>query len=188
MAKLVSDVYSDALFELAIKDDKIDDFYDQVTVILEVLDDNDELFSIMCHPKIDHEEKVSLVEEIFKGRISDEIVGLMVMIISKDHFKDIKDVFARYIDRVKEHKNIGVAYIKTPMELNDRQKGEVEKRLLDTTSYVSIETNYEVQPDLIGGMVIRIGDRVVDSSVKTKIYELSRQMSQIQLKVGETAQ
>ncbi len=99
----------------------------------------------------------------------------------------MEDIFEYYISRVKEYKNIGVAYIKTPSELTDTQKKNVEKKLLDTTDYVSFEMNYEVEPDLIGGMVIRIGDRVVDSSVKTKLYELSRQMSKIQLKVGETA-
>ena len=66
-------------------------------------------------------------------------------------------------------------------------KKNVEKKLLDTTDYVSFEMHYEVEPDLIGGMVIRIGDRVVDSSVRTKIYELSKELSKIQLKVGETA-
>jgi F-type H+-transporting ATPase subunit delta len=45
--------------------------------------------------------------------------------------------------------------------------------------------NYNVDADLIGGMVIRIGDRVVDSSVKSKLDQLTRELSKIQLKVGE---
>jgi F-type H+-transporting ATPase subunit delta len=47
--------------------------------------------------------------------------------------------------------------------------------------------HYDVDAGLIGGMVIRIGDRVVDSSIKTKLYDLTRELSQIQLKVGECA-
>ena len=45
--------------------------------------------------------------------------------------------------------------------------------------------HYSVDAALIGGLVIRIGDRIVDSSVKTKLYNLTRELSQIQLKVGE---
>ena len=187
MAKLVSNVYGDALFELALELDRIDDFSEEVSAISEALKENNDLSKMMSHPKIDKEEKTRVVENIFKGRVSDEIVGLMVMVIEKDHFKDMEDIFDYYINRVKEYKNIGVAFVKTPMELTDAQKKNVVKKLLDTTDYVSFEMNYEVEPDLIGGMVIRIGDRVVDSSVKTKIYELTRQMSKIQLKVGETA-
>jgi F-type H+-transporting ATPase subunit delta len=73
------------------------------------------------------------------------------------------------------------------MELTDAQKKAVEKKLLATTKYVQFEMHYDVDADLIGGMVIRIGDRVVDSSIKAKLYNLTRELSQIQLKVGECA-
>ena len=64
----------------------------------------------------------------------------------------------------------------------------MEKRLLETTKYVRhFEMHYDVDSELIGGMVIRIGDRVVDSSVRTKLYDLTRELSKIQLKAGECA-
>ena len=47
--------------------------------------------------------------------------------------------------------------------------------------------HYDVDAALIGGMVIRIKDRVVDSSIQTKLYDLTRELSKIQLKVGECA-
>ena len=72
-------------------------------------------------------------------------------------------------------------------ELSDAQKAAVEKRLLETTKYVKFEMHYDVDSELIGGMVIRIGDRVVDSSVRTKLYDLTRELSKIQLKAGECA-
>ena len=59
--------------------------------------------------------------------------------------------------------------------------------MIQTTKYVEFEMHYDVDTALIGGMVIRIKDRVVDSSIKTKLYDLSRELSKIQLKVGECA-
>lgn len=73
------------------------------------------------------------------------------------------------------------------MELSEAQKEAVEKRLLETTKYVKFEMHYAVDSALIGGMVIRIGDRVVDSSVRTKLNDLARELSKIQLKAGECA-
>ena len=58
------------------------------------------------------------------------------------------------------------------MELSDAQKAAVEKRLLETTKYVKFEMHYDVDSELIGGMVIRIGDRVVDSSVPVSYTHL----------------
>jgi len=187
MAKLVSNVYGDALFELAIEENRMDSFLEEALGIIEVLKANNELSQMMNHPKIDKEEKLSIVTDIFKGRVSDEVVGLMRMVVEKGHFADMDEILDYFVQRAYEHKGIGIASVTTAMELTDSQKAAVEKRLLETTKYTSFNMTYKVDAELIGGMVIRIGDRVVDSSIKTKIYELSKELSNIQLKVGECA-
>ena len=69
----------------------------------------------------------------------------------------------------------------TAVSLNEDQKKEIENKLLATTPFDRMEMHYQVEEDLIGGMVIRIGDRVVDSSVKTKLFELQRELLKVQL-------
>ena len=187
MAKLVSKTYGDALFELALEENKMDSLQEEVEVVLVALAENQDLSKIMNHPKISKEEKVTLMEDIFKGRVSMELTGLMRMLTEKDRYQEIDDVLVYFLDRVKEHKNIGTAYVTSATELSDAQKKAVEGKLLETTKYVEFEMHYSVDADLIGGMVIRIGDRVVDSSIKTKLYDLTRELSNIQLKVGECA-
>ena len=183
MAKLVSKTYGDALFELALEEGKLDLLADEVKAVSEIISDNGDLTKLMNHPQIDKEEKVKIIENIFKNRISDELLGLMVMIIEKH----LVSVFDHFTECVKEYKNIGTAYITSAVELSDEQKQAIEKRLLDTTRYVEIEMKFDVDAALIGGMKIRIGDRVVDSSVKTKLEDLTRELTKIQLKVGECA-
>ncbi|MBP5266517.1 MAG: ATP synthase F1 subunit delta [Lachnospiraceae bacterium] len=185
MAKLVESVYGDALFELAIEQNRVDDYAEEAKGLVQVLEENPQLSQLMAHPQVTKEEKLEMIDNIFKGKVSGEVLGLLRTIIEKNHFSDTKEVFTYFLNRVKEHKNIGVATVSTPLELTDAQKKDVESKLLETTKYVSFEINYVVDPELIGGMVIRIGDRVVDSSIKTKIYNLSRDLSKIQLKVGE---
>lgn len=130
---------------------------------------------------------MKIIEDIFAGRISGELVGLLRMLVEKDHFAQVDAVLDYFLERVREHRNIGTAYVTSAMELSDAQKDAVEKRLLETTKYVKFEMHYEVDAALIGGMVIRIGDRVVDSSVRTKLCDLTRELSKIQLKAGECA-
>jgi F-type H+-transporting ATPase subunit delta len=160
---------------------------EEVRAVAQALQENKDLTTLMNHPKIDKENKIQLIENIFKGQVSDELVGLMRMIVEKDHYRELPGVFAYFIDRVKEYRNIGTAYVTSAVELSAAQREAVEKKLLATTKYVQFEMHYDVDAGLIGGMVIRIGDRVVDSSIKTKLYGLTRELSQIQLKVGECA-
>lgn len=185
MAKLVSKTYGDALFETAVESNRLDDFSEEAKGILTVLRENQELSRLMNHPQIVKEEKIHLIENIFKGKVADEMVGLMIIIVEKDHFAQTESVLEYFIDRVKEHKSIGTAYVTSAMELSEQQKQSVEQRLLETTKYVSFEMHYDVDAALIGGMVIRIGDRVVDSSIRTKLYGLSRELYNIPLGIAE---
>ena len=187
MAKLVSKTYGDALFELALENDTIDSLLEEVKAVLVVLRKNEDLSKLMSHPKIAKEEKVVMIENIFQNRVSMELTGLMRMIVDKGHYTEMENVLVYFTDRVKEYKNIGTAYVTSAVELTKAQKEAVEKRLLETTKYVKFEMNFETDAALIGGMVIRIGDRVVDSSIKTKLYDLTRELTKIQLKVGECA-
>lgn len=185
MAKLVSTTYGDALFELALEESSLDAMLEEVRGISAIMEENPELSQLLTHPKIVKEEKVKVLDEIFSGRVSGEILGLMKLIVEKDHANEMNSVFVYFIDRVKEHKNIGTAYVTSAVELTDVQKKAVEERLLATTKYVEFEMHFDVDAELIGGMMIRIGDRIVDSSIKTKLHKLTRELSQIQLKVGE---
>ncbi|NLG03243.1 MAG: ATP synthase F1 subunit delta [Clostridia bacterium] len=181
MAKLISKTYGEALYELAIEKDMVDVLTEEVSALIEILCQNKEFTKLMNHPQIVKEEKEEIMERIFKGRISDELTGFLKIIISNNRYAEVVPILQYYIARVKELKNIGIAYVTTAQELSEQQQKAIEQRLLDTTKYVKMEMNYELDSSIIGGMVIRIGDRVVDSSIRTKLYELSKSLMKIQL-------
>ena len=181
MAKLVSKTYGDALFAVALEDNRMDEFFEAVKVVADILRTNDEFGKLMNHPKIIKEEKVKIVEEAFGNNVPKEIVGIMALMITKGRAEEMLSVFDYFIDLVKEEKKIGRAYVATAVELSAEQKAKVEQKLLDTTKYETFEMNYSVDTSLIGGMVIRIGDRVVDSSIKTKLFELTRELRKVQI-------
>ncbi len=181
MAKLVSKVYGDALFEAAEEKGQTDEVYEEAQALSGILSENGELIRLLDHPQIAGEEKLRIVENVFSGRVSDIMLGFLAAAVEKGRQNDIPAVFAYFSARVKEQKGIGTAQVTTAVALSDDQKAQVEKRLLDTTPYVKFEMQYCVDPSLIGGMVIRIGDRVVDSSIKSRLKDLKKQLLDVQL-------
>ena len=97
MAKLVSKTYGDALFALAVEEHMVDQLYEEAQAVAQILRENTELTRLMNHPKIEKEEKVRLIEDIFKGRIGDELVGLLRMLVQKGHYKETDQVFTYFI-------------------------------------------------------------------------------------------
>ena len=181
MAKLIEGSYGDALFELALEQNSLDSVAEQVDVLAQAFAENPELLKLLTHPKISKEEKVSVIENIFKGRFSDDIVGFLVIITEKDRGAEIEGILNYFKAKVREYKKIGVARVTSATELSPEQKARVEEKLLQQTSYESFEVDYSVDASLIGGMVIRIGDRVVDSSIRTKLDNMTKNLRKVSL-------
>lgn len=181
MAKLVSKTYGDALFELATEENKFDALFEEATEIKKLLTENEEFVKMMNHPQISREDKETVIENIFKDRVSDDMTGFLKLLVQNGRFAELESVLDYFIARIKDYKKIGIAYVVTPLPLSDKQKSDVEQKLLATTSYESMEITYDIDESLIGGMTIKVGDRVIDSSVKSKLEKLTKDLKQVKL-------
>ena len=181
MAKLASKVYGEALFQIAVEENRTDEMMEEISAVSKALEENTELQLLMEHPKVIREEKVHLLENCFKGRVSNDVTGFLAVVVSKGRFKELPAIFDYLTARIKEYKKIGVVTVTSAAELREDQKKKIQEKLLATTGYKALEITWNVDACLIGGLVIRIGDRVVDSSVRTKLNGLTKQLLQIQL-------
>ena len=102
MAKLVSKTYSDALFELALEKDCLESLMEETAAVKDAFTQNGELMTLLAHPKIVKEEKIKVIESVFKGRVSDELTGLLCMLLEKGHAKDIPSVMDYFIEQGKD--------------------------------------------------------------------------------------
>jgi F-type H+-transporting ATPase subunit delta len=181
MAKLVEKAYGDALFDLSVDSSKVDEMFEEAKAVKNILAENKELMQLLTHPKVDKEEKEKVIENIFKGRVSDDFTGFLLLTVKKDRQKFLIKILDYYIDRVKEYKKIGVATVTTAYEMDDAKKKAIENKLIATTSYETFEITYIVDESLIGGMIIRVGDKVIDSSLRNQIETMSRELYKIRL-------
>ena len=176
MAKIVSKVYGDALFELALEKQSVTALYEEAEALRKIFRDNGELMQLLTHPKISKEEKEAAVKAIFDGRVSDDMAGFLVLVVDKGRADELDAVLGYFLSVVKEYKKIGVVDVASAVELTDAQKEKLCEKLLATTDYATLEVNYRVDAALM-----RIGDRVVDSSIRTKLSQMEKQLQRIQL-------
>ncbi|HIT60865.1 MAG TPA: ATP synthase F1 subunit delta [Candidatus Fimousia stercorigallinarum] len=181
MAKRVSKVYGDALFELALEKGELSQIKEEVLALQKIFKENEAFLPLLNHPNLPGEEKIRMMEKIFRGRVSDDMTGFLTIIIQKGRYRDILAIFQYVEERIKKHEKVGAARIAAPMELTDAQKKAIVKKLLETTSYESFEVEYIIDESLIGGLVIHVDDKVVDSSIKTKLANMVKALNQISI-------
>ena len=171
MAKLVEERYAQALLLAAHESGQIDAYQKEVEALLNIFE----------------EEKKAVLTKVFSGRIADDMLCFLELVAEKGHWNEIERILKEFLDKVKEFEKIGVVYVQTAAELDEEQRAAVKKRILETTDYRSVELHVTVDPDLIGGIIVRIKDRICDGSLRTRLETLSRELSKIQWKAGENA-
>ena len=177
MAKLVSKVYGDAYVSVVSEKNNLIDALEEIKSVKNILLENVEIIELLDSPKMDDEEKIDFIKGIFENHISVDSLGFLLTIIEKKRQAELLPILDYVIDCVKELLLIGKATVTTALPLDDSKKERIVDELLKSSHYKSLEAEYVVDESIIGGIVIRIGDRVVDSSVKTRIDKMRKMLS-----------
>jgi len=169
--------YADALFEAAKEQNNLQTVKEDLKAIEIFMKGNPEVQNIFYHPGINKEEKKQILEKIFAKEISKLSFDFLCLVVDKKReqiFYDICDIFA---DRVDEESGIKKITLQTayPLSTGDRDRliKELEKKMKST-----LKVKTQVNPDMLGGIIIRDRFKLIDGSLKqflqslkTKIYE-----------------
>ena len=177
MAKLVSKVYGDAYVSVVSEKNNLIDALEEIKSVKNILLENVEIIELLDSPKMDDEEKIDFIKGIFENHISVDSMGFLLTIIEKKRQAELISILDYVIDCIKELLLIGKATVTTALPLDGSKKERIVDELLKSSHYKSLEAEYVVDESIIGGIVIRIGDRVVDSSVKTRIDKMRKMLS-----------
>lgn len=180
MAKLISRRYADALFELALERNQLDRFDEEVKAVYGSITEDKEFSSVLTHPQVSGEEKTAMLENVFKGKVSEDILGLFHLVIRKNRESELVEILKVFTDKVRDYKRITTAYVTSAKPLSESRLNEIKEKLSQNLNkQVNIEA--EVKPELIGGVRILVDGRVIDGTIKKKVDELKKQLYNTQL-------
>lgn len=181
MVELIAKRYGSAIFELALEKDAVAQLKDEILAIRDSFLDHD-LQEMLTHPKIALEKKYAFLEEALDGKISDELLGLLILVIRKRRQSHIPEILEQALELVDAYEGKVKAFISSPDALSDQQKDMIVTELSKQTDKEIIPV-YEVDASLIGGLVVRIGDRIMDNSIKGHLHTLSRQLLETKINI-----
>lgn len=157
--------YAAALFAAAKEADRIDTVESDLGLIGYSLETVPRLGSTLSHPMIPPAKKKQIVTEVFTGKIEDITLDFIKLMIDKRREGIIGEVESDYVRIANEHRGVVPAHVTSAYPLTEEEKKELQAGLSKFTGKkVEIETSED--PDLVGGVVVKIGDTVMDGSVK----------------------
>ena len=172
--------YATALFDLAKEQNKVKEFQEQVSVVIEIIEENIQFMELLMHPKIMMDEKIQLVHTVFSGKVAEEITGILTIIVKKGRQNVLLDILKLFLEMVNEYGGVVKATITSAVELNNEQLAQIKGKIEQST-HKNVEIHTQINKDLIGGMIIRVGDNVVDASISGKLKTLKEELTNLRL-------
>lgn len=172
---LITNRYACALADLAEKTEQLDDFNIDLSKIKSLFDSNIELKFFLEHPTIPLGDKKEIIEKIFKDSVSQYVLNLLKLLLDRNRINLLSGIASSYTNILNEKKNITIAKVVTAIEIPEYIKEKLKNKLKETFSTeIYIET--QIDPAIIAGMIVKIGDKIIDGSIRARLDNLKRQL------------
>jgi F-type H+-transporting ATPase subunit delta len=178
MAKLVAGTYSEALFDVAVEAGKIDSFMEDLNGVVDSFNEYPEFFELFKTPQISIEEKKDIIENVFSGKINQEVLNFLKIVMDKQRGKEIEAITKAYEERVYKHKGIEKATVVSAVPISDENMKAITEKLEKLTGK-SIEMTSRIDKTILGGVMVRVGDRVIDGSLKSRLENVKDDLARL---------
>ncbi len=171
---LIAQRYSDALLQLA-KEGKVTygKIGDDLSLIKETLAQSADLAEFLVNPVISTENKKEIVNKIFSGEIDNFVLNFLGVLIEKGRFGVFSEVIETYNNALDDINNIQRVSVTSAVDMTEDAKGRLKIKL-EQKLKKSVAFDWNVNPEIIAGLVIKMGDNVIDMSMKHKLEDLSK--------------
>ncbi len=169
--------YAKSLLGLATEKGVESQVFEDMKLFTQVCDENDEFVAVIKNPIVSHRRKHAALKGIFADKVNEVTMTIFDLIAKKNRESILILIAHDYMAQYEYAKGIQKAYVTSATTLTDAQKESFKKVVADATgrSVVLIE---KIDEKLIGGYVLRVNDRQIDTSVKTKLNDLKVRFAQ----------
>ena len=169
---LVSDRYASALYELAAEKKLVDSVLNDLSNLKNILKDNKELSLVVKSPLISSSDKKNIFETLLKKINANELTNTFIKVIEKNkRFSNLSSIITQFININSQKRGDVIADITSADELNDDQKNNITNQLKSILGD-KLSLSFDVDKNIMGGLIVKVGSKMIDTSLANKINKL----------------
>jgi len=167
--------YAKALVDLSLEKNQLENVYADMQWILAVCKSNRDFVSMLKSPIIKADVKKKVMDAVTAGKVNEITAAFNRLIITKGREANLPQIAQAFIAAYKEHKHIQTVNLTTASPLTDAVRQQIVDQVKKSGGFEHIELEEKVDESLIGGFVLRIGDKLVDASIAYDLKAIARQ-------------
>lgn len=166
--------YAKSLLDLSIEQNKLEEIKKDMDFVMEVIASSRDLRVLLKSPIVSADKKEAIITALFDGKVNELTLKFINIILSKGRESQLDGIAHGFLNLYRINKGIEEAVITSAVQLSDAQRNEIREKLKGLTGH-SIEITETIDPSIIGGVKIRVGDRQYNGSIAYQLDQLKRQ-------------
>jgi F-type H+-transporting ATPase subunit delta len=167
--------YAEALFRVLQVEGDLELVEDELYRFGKVLETNHELKQALSDQSLERSQRAKILDELLSDKVSPHTMGLVVFVVEQGRGRQLPQILEETSTLAAEARQAAVAEVRSAVELDDKQKKKLAEALSKATGK-KVEVKVILDPSVIGGVVTKVGDTVIDGSVKRRLDQLKEQV------------
>lgn len=172
----VASRYAKSLIDLASEQKIVEAIKNDMDLFFNTLKSNPELKAVLANPIVSHLKKIKILDQVFAGKVNNVSIAFFKLMINKSRGEVLYPTAAEYINMYDIKNNIVKATVVSAAALSEANKKKMVADIQAATGG-SIKLDAKVDPSLIGGFVLTVGDRQIDTSIANDLKKLKKEFS-----------
>jgi len=175
---MVDDVirgYAEGLLKVVQAEGDLERVEDELFRFGKLLDSSYELKQALSDANLDRSQRVKVVEELLQGKATTTTIGLVTFIVAQDRGRQLPQILEALSNLAAEARNAEVAEVRSAVPLDENQRAALTTALEAATGK-KVELKVLVDPSVIGGVHAKVGDTVIDGTIRRRLEQLKEQV------------
>lgn len=172
----IASPYAAALMSIADSQGKVDAIAEDIRGLRQLLQESEELRGFLSNPLIKGEVKKSVLDRAVEG-LDSSTRNFLMLLVDKGRISFLDDICAEYQSLVRQRTGTVLAEVTSAVPLSDEQKESVRQKVLGFSGANQAELETRTDPDLIGGVIIKVGSQVIDASLRGQLRRIGLKLS-----------
>lgn len=168
----VVEPYAEALMSLAQANNLTEVFGEELRSLNSLWENSAELGKVMASPMVKPEDKKALLRQIVGNEVNPYLLNFLMLLVDRRRIVFLDSIAERYLELLRKLKNVVLAEVTSAMALNEAQREAVKEKIKSLSGATEVELKTTEDPSLIGGVIIKVGSQVYDTSLRGQLRRI----------------
>lgn len=172
----IAEPYAQALMAVARDNDLTEVFGEQIRSLLALMEDSPDLREFIANPVINPDDKKAVLRQVMGEDGNAYFINFLMLLVDKRRIVLLENILEQFLALLRSLTRTALAEVTSAKELSEEQQQQIIERVKSMTGDRAVELKTAVDPDLIGGVTIKVGSQVMDASIRGQLRQMAQRL------------